>query len=178
MMTAFENLRFGSAPSVAPPVPPGTSFGKVIARGTSAGIRWDVSASENKGAVSLRVDLPGQAIGVGVPRGPKGQVPVLSPESVPLGAGPGSRLLVFGFVSHGVSSVHMEPTHEIGKLYPIPGHRGLMAFVVVAARSQKAIVVAEDEGGKILAQAPARLPTPHPRASRLTGGPPKASLSP
>jgi hypothetical protein len=38
--------------------------------------------------------------------------------------------------------------------------------------------VAEDEGGTILAEEPVANPTPRPRASRLTGAPPKASLSP
>jgi hypothetical protein len=174
----FSIMKFAPAPSGQKPVPVRSPSGTIIVEGTDAGTHWVVSANENGGSLSLQVDLPGQAIGVGVPRGPGGQVPILSPGSVPLGAGTGGKLLVFGFVSHGVSSAHIEPTHEIAKLYPFPGHRELMVFVVVADRSPNAMVVAEDEGGKVLAREPVNPPTPHPRASLVTHGPPKFSPSP
>jgi hypothetical protein len=178
METAFRNLRFGPTPSGAPPIPSPSPSGTVLARGTNAGTSWIVTVDNHKGQVSLNVGLPGQGIGIGVPRGPGGQVPVLSPESVPLGSGPGTRVLVFGFVSHRVSSVHIEPTHEIATIYPIPGQRQLMAFLVVTGRSSNAMVVAENEGGKVLAQEPVGPPTPHPHATPLTSTRPKASPSP
>jgi hypothetical protein len=128
--------------------------GTVIARGRNAGTSWMLAAHESKdGGISLEVDLPGQGVG-GVLPGPTGEVPDLWVSSVPLGTGSDSRTLVFGFVAARVSSVHIEPTHEIGKLYRVPGQRHLMAFVVVARHSSSATIVAEDEGGMFLAQQP------------------------
>ena len=128
--------------------------GTFIARGTNAGTSWVLAARQSKdGGISLEVDLPGQGVG-GVLAGPSGEVPDLWVSSVPLGTGSDSRTLVFGFVAARVSSVHIEPTHEIGRLYRVPGQRHLMAFVVVARHSSSATIVAEDEGGTFLAQQP------------------------
>jgi len=135
--------------------------GTVIAQGTDAGTSWVLVAhTSNDVGFSLEVDVLGQAGASGVLQGPSGRVPKLSASSVPLGAGPDGKTLVFGFVALPASSVHIEPTGEIGTLYPIPGQGRLMAFVVVAANSSSATIVAEDEGGKILAEEPLVRPTP------------------
>jgi hypothetical protein len=151
----FASMHFGPAPSVAPSAPIPSPSGTLIAQGTDAGTHWVVTARKDRGGgVSLEVELPGQGIGIGVPRGPGGRVPVLSSQSAPLGSGAGRKLLVFGFVSHRVSSVHIEPTHQIGAVYPLSGERRLQAFVVVTTPKAHASVVAENEGGKILARNP------------------------
>jgi hypothetical protein len=128
----------------------------VIAHGTDAGIAWSLAASKgNDGGISLELDLPGHAA-AGHLQGPNGQIPDLWISSVPLETGTNAKTLVFGYVAVRVSSVHIEPTGEIGAVYVIPGQRQVMAFVLVAGHSSNATIVAEDEGGSILAQEPVR----------------------
>jgi photosystem II stability/assembly factor-like uncharacterized protein len=133
------------------PVSPSPSRA-VIAHGTDAGIAWVVVAIRGAdGVASLEVNLPGQNAPA-VLQEPTGRIPDLWVSSVSLGTGPNAKMLVFGFVAVRVSSVHIEPTGEIGATYVIPGERQIMAFVVVASPSSNATVVAEDEGGAFLAQ--------------------------
>ena len=179
LASIFAGMAFAPAPggpttptpfSVQPPP------GKTLAQGTSAGVHWAVVVRSGRSGPTLEVDLPGQGVGISVPRSPSGQVPLLSPQSLPLGKGPAAKRLVFGFVSARVSSVHIEPTHEIGKLYPISGERKLMAFVVVTRAHRNASVVAENEGGKVLVREPLSPLGPHPSPYRSPA--PKASPSP
>jgi hypothetical protein len=115
---------------------------------------------------------------MGIARSPQGAIAPLSASAMPIGRGPGAPRVVFGLASATVSSVHIEPTHEIGKLYPIAGERRLMAFVVLTRARGGGTVVAEDEGGKILAEQSIGRPSPHPVASPVTSPRPKVSSSP
>ena len=175
MLAVFRGLRFGPATvASASPGPVHVSGGTIIARGTTDGVTWTVSVS-GRGNLSLEVETPGQGVGIALLQGPGGQTPTLASSALPLGSG-AARTLVFGFVSAKVSSVHIEPTHEIGKLYPIPGNLHEQVFVVATRAGSNATVVAEDEGGKVLDQQPIEAGGPPPSPVRASA---KASpLSP
>ena len=166
LLGVFRSLRFG--PATARPTGGGDLIinGTPVARGTTAGQAWVVSVEGSGGGLSVSAETGGQGVGIGVAQSPTGRLAPLSVSALPLGRGPGVPHVAFGLVSASVSSVHIEPTHEIGKLYPIRGHRQMQAFVVIVDSLRPgATVVAEDEGGKILAQEPLgaqAAPTPSP----------------
>jgi hypothetical protein len=177
LLQVFATMRFGPSTSGPPSLPVASPSGTVIAQGSTAGVHWILTANTNRdGSVTLEVTMPGQGFGIGVPRGPGGQTPIMSPQSIPLGNGAGAKVLLFGFVSRRVSSVHVEPGHEIGTVSPIPAEQQLQAFIVVVGRDRNATVVAEDAAGKVLARQ--SIGPPNPVASPVARSGPSTTPSP
>jgi hypothetical protein len=171
---AFSSMQFGPATEQSQGGGGLHAGGTVVARGTTSGRPWTVSVEGSGRNLTVSAEAGGRGVGMGLARSPMGRTPALWVTVMRLGSGPGVPRLVFGLAAPRVSSVNAEPTHEIAKLYPIPGNTLEQVFVLpMRFIASKATLVAEDESGKRLAteRIGPDLPAPSPAQGGGTNSP-------